>query len=203
MEFVYKIDKNLPPHLCKSIIKRFKEDDKKHQGRLGPGIINLNVKKCTDLQIMLREDWKDVTETLTTCLASGSQEYFRYIENNVFVDKNLQVLAKIFGDNIECKGFQIQQYKSGDKFEWHTDDAYDQKRLLAFIWYLNTVKPEDGGSTEFLNGKYIQPTEGSILFFPATWSYVHKGNVIKNGEKYIITGFIIQSNLKICDESST
>ena len=154
----------------------------------------MNIKKCTDLHIISREDWRDVTGILAECLARGSREYFSYIENSVFPDKNLQ----IFADNIECTKFQIQQYKSGDKFEWHIDDAYDEKRLLAFIWYLNSVKPEDGGSTEFINEKHIQPTEGSILFFPATWSYLHKGNVIKNGEKYIITGFIRQSDLKIC-----
>lgn len=203
MEFVDVIENILPSQLCKQIIDRFNPDTQKHQGKLGPGITNFDIKNSIDLHIANREDWSDITNVLAKHLAVGLQEYFKYIESRVLYDKNLNILGKIFGDNINCTGYQIQKYEKGCKFEWHTDDAHDSKRLLAFIMYLNTVPVENGGSTDFLNGKSIQPKEGSILFFPATWSYLHRGNVIKSGEKYIITGFIVQSNLKICDKSST
>lgn len=202
MEFVHVVDNVIPTDVCNSVIEKFKTDIHKHQGKLGTGHLNLNIKKCTDLHILKREDWTDITNLLSTYLALGLNKYFKHIENNIFKDVKLQVLEQVFGDNISCTGFQVQKYGEGDHFYWHTDDAYDSKRLLAFIMYLNTVDIENGGATEFLNSKIIHPKEGSILFFPSTWSYIHRGNVVKCGEKYIVTGFI-QSNLKLCEDLST
>jgi hypothetical protein len=199
---VHVIKNILPSNFCKSIIDKFEVDSDKHQGVLGMGHINLNVKKTLDLRISNRKDWDCITDPLVKCLAYGLQEYYRYIENQVFKGKDLQIIEQIFDDNIECTGFQIQKYEKGDHFYWHTDDAVDSKRLLAFIIYLNTVPDENGGTTDFLNDKVIRPEEGSILFFPATWSYIHRGKALKSGEKYIITGFIEQSNLKLCKEDS-
>ena len=203
MEYVHKVNNILPSNFCKSIIEKFEVDNEKHQGQLGRGHINLNIKKTLDLHIANRKDWDYITDPIGKYLANGLQEYFGYIENQVFKENGLQIIEKIFGDNINCTGFQIQKYQKGDYFYWHTDDAHDSKRLLAFIIYLNTIPDENGGTTDFLNGKVIHPEEGSILFFPATWSYIHRGKALKSGEKYIITGFIKQSNLKFYpDEES-
>jgi len=202
MEFVHVIKNILPSNFCKSIIDKFEVDNDKHQGILGRGHINLNIKKTLDLHIANRTDWDYITDPLGKYLANGLQKYFLYLENQVFKGKGLQIVEKIFGDNINCTGFQIQKYEKDDHFYWHTDDAPDSKRLLAFIIYLNTVPDENDGTTDFLNGKSIQPEEGSILIFPATWSYVHRGKALKSGKKYIITGFIRQSNLKLCKEGS-
>lgn len=200
MDFIHKIDNLVPSDLCKSIIEKFKVDHAKHQGKVGPGIVKLNIKNSTDLHIGNREDWKELVDPLVKILAEGLQQYFIHIENHILVTKNLEIFSKIFGNNIQTTGFQVQCYETGGVFNWHTDDSYQSKRLLAFIMYLNTVDSQNGGSTEFLNNKHIYPTEGSILFFPATWSYIHRGNVLKSGEKYIISGFIEQSNLKNCNE---
>jgi hypothetical protein len=63
----------------------------------------------------------------------------------------------------------------------------NQIRMLAFIWYLNDV--HEGGETEFLKGK-VTPKRGSLLIFPCSWTYLHKGNVPVSNNKYIITGWI-------------
>jgi hypothetical protein len=200
MEFVHVIKNILPSNFCKSIIDKFEVDNDKHQGRLGLGYVNLNIKKTLDLHIGNRKDWDYITDPLGKYLANGLQEYFLYLENQVFKGKGLKIVEKIFGDNIKVSGFQIQKYEKDDHFYWHTDDSSVEKRLLAYIIYLNTVPKENGGSTDFLNGKSIQPEEGSILIFPSTWSYVHRGKALKSGEKYIITGFIVQSNLKVYEQ---
>jgi hypothetical protein len=200
MEFVHVIKNILPSNFCKSIIDKFEVDNDKHQGRLGLGYVNLNIKKTLDLHIGNRKDWDYITDPLGKYLANGLQEYFLYLENQVFKGKGLKIVEKIFGDNIKASGFQIQKYEKDDHFYWHTDDSSVEKRLLAYIIYLNTVPKENGGSTDFLNGKSIQPEEGSILIFPSTWSYVHRGKALKSGEKYIITGFIVQSNLKVYEQ---
>ena len=48
---------------------------------------------------------------------------------------------------------------------------------------------DSGGWTEFIDGTRIQPKVGSILLFPATWTYVHRGYPTKV-PKYIVTGWI-------------
>jgi hypothetical protein len=203
MEFVRVINNALPIELCKDIIDKFETDSRKKPGTVNIDIVNRDIKKSTDLRITNFDDWRQLRSYVAQYLMKALQVYFKEIENNVFRGLDLNIISGIFGKNIIPSGFQIQKYNSTGKFEWHTDDAHDSKRLLAYIMYLNTVPVENGGSTDFLNGKSIQPKEGSVLIFPATWSYIHRGNVIKSGEKYIITGFIVQSNLKICDKSST
>jgi hypothetical protein len=93
-----------------------------------------------------------------------------------------------FSQNIDVSGFQIQKYNVGDFFDWHIDDTVGSKRLLAFLMYLN----DNDSCTEFLNGKVCKPETGKILFFPATWTYTHRGQKIKQGIKYIISGFICE-----------
>mgnify|MGYP003310952385 CR=1 FL=1 len=54
--------------------------------------------------------------------------------------------------------------------------------------YLNDVKKEDGGSTDFDYYKIkVNPERGKTLIWPAEWTHAHKGNIINSGSKYIIT----------------
>ena len=63
------------------------------------------------------------------------------------------------------------------------------QRIFAFMTFLNDMK--GGGSTYFnhydLN---IKPKKGLTLLWPAEWTHIHKGNVLKSGLKYIITGWL-------------
>ena len=55
--------------------------------------------------------------------------------------------------------------------------------------YLNDV-PE-GGETEFpMFGLKVKPETGKTLIWPAEWTLAHLGSVVKNGKKYIITGWM-------------
>jgi len=88
--------------------------------------------------------------------------------------------------NVDMTGLQIQRYKVGDHFDWHCDSLSGVGRIFAFIIYLN----DNNGCTEFLNGKQVKPESGKIVFFPTTWTYPHRGQELKVGTKYIITGFV-------------
>ena len=57
--------------------------------------------------------------------------------------------------------------------------------------YLNTIKPEDAGETEFLYQKRrINPVENTIVLWPAAYTHMHRGNtVFGNVSKYIATGW--------------
>jgi len=60
-------------------------------------------------------------------------------------------------------------------------------RIITYLWYLNDV--EEGGETLFHNFK-IKPKTGSLLLFPATWTYKHSGAMPISNDKYIITGWV-------------
>jgi len=61
------------------------------------------------------------------------------------------------------------------------------KRCLVFMTYLNDVS--DGG-TIFKNQKITTPAkQGLTLFWPAYYSHIHRGQISKTHDKYIVTGW--------------
>ena len=98
---------------------------------------------------------------------------------------------KLRKTKLEVQGFLIQKYEKGiGKYTYHNDfHITDNKpRIITFLFYLNDVNI--GGETEFMSVNKIQPEQGSILLFPATWTYHHRGNVPISNSKYILTGWM-------------
>ena len=59
--------------------------------------------------------------------------------------------------------------------------------MLVWMTYLNDV---DDGGTEFENQKFSSPAKkGLTLFWPADWTYTHRGIISYTKEKYIVTGW--------------
>ena len=99
----------------------------------------------------------------------------------------------------------MKYLKNDGLYEWHNDfhllgtsigDADDKSgtcRILTYLFYLNTI--DEGGETEFIDGTKIKPEKGKLLIFPATWPYVHKGNMPVSSNKYIVTGWLLLKNL--------
>jgi hypothetical protein len=188
MEYIYEARNMLSSDFCKEIIEKFENAPDKKPGEVGSGQVFPIYKKTIDLLVYTKPEWKMINDQLERCLFSGIKEYFEYLLINVFNGDDHYILKKMFGDNITITNFQIQRYKVGDHFGWHVDDKIGDKRLIAFIIYLN----DNESGTEFINGKNIKPECGKILFFPSTWTYPHRGQEVKKGIKYIITGFICE-----------
>jgi hypothetical protein len=181
--FILEIENHLDCTICDEIIEMFEKDARLQPGITGGGL-NKSIKNTTDLQISTLIEWKKYDDILFNNLNNGIQKYGLKL-NNLFFNNFL-----IF-DNIKDKGYQIQKYnKKTGFYKWHHDSMNDNnfgQRLLTYIWYLNDVN--EGGETFFLNGKII-PKKGKFLLFPATWTYLHKGNVPLSNDKYIITGWL-------------
>lgn len=169
---------------CRHLIKKFENDPNKHAGRIGNNLVDINIKKTTDLHVDQRV-WHREYQHLDMVLSNGFGEYMNYIINDVRRGN-----TSVFNSDLIATAYQLQKYGVGDCFNWHNDDVTKSKRMVAFIIYLNTLDQDSGGETQFWNGKSIRPTAGKVLFFPATWSYVHRGAEVKKGFKYIITGFM-------------
>jgi 2OG-Fe(II) oxygenase superfamily len=174
MDFTFEIHNNLDPMICKNIIKRFENDDRKQNGVTYSGY-NPLMKNSLDLYISRLKEWDDVTEVLDKLLKENMKVY----QANVMSKLPLEATIMDTWHN----GYQIQ--KSGH-YRWHHDALaeYGRERVLTFIWYLNTI--DHGGHTGFLH-KTVKPEEGKFVFFPATWDYFHCGFAAVN--KYIITGW--------------
>ena len=185
--FIHIIEENLETSLCKEIIDKYEKDQNKYIGVVGRnGTINKEVKNTTDLLIW-HKDWNYIDKILEKKLNEGISQYINHIYNITTVKPSFA-----YSNNLSDTGYQIQKYKKNDGFyNWHDDHMYDKvigTRVLTYIWYLNNV--EEGGETEFFNGKKIKPKEGTLLFFPSDWSYIHKGNIPLSNDKYICTGWL-------------
>jgi hypothetical protein len=179
--FIFEMDNNLSSEICDDIIVRFDKDTRLREGVTGGGL-QKSIKLTHDLFISTFPEWLDIDALLFKQLNIGLQLYLK---------KLIDVYNYYWFDStIKDLGYQMQRYKKNEGFyTWHHDFKINNSsmyRVITFIWYLNDVI--EGGETFFLNGKVI-PKKGKLVLFPATWTYLHKGNVPISSDKYIITGW--------------
>lgn len=182
--YIYVNENVIDKLLCNEIIELFEMDNLKTRGRVGNGIIDIDVKKTYDLAFSHSEKWKSYDKILFDILSKNISDYFISL-----YDYNPATISTFLNTNMFDNGCQIQKYEKNTGFyKWHTDlkKGDGSNRFITFILYLNDV--DEGGETLFVNGK-IKPTVGKLLFFPATWTYMHRGNMPISSDKYIITGW--------------
>jgi hypothetical protein len=61
-------------------------------------------------------------------------------------------------------------------------------KVFSWAYYLSDID-DDEGSVDFkyLNLSFI-PKKGTLLIFPADWTHIHRENIMKNNEKYLLRG---------------
>ena len=89
---------------------------------------------------------------------------------------------------------KIQKTLPGQGYHvWHVEKNYSLiscTRTLVYSLYLNDGF--EAGETEFLKQKMrIKPKKGRIVIWPASYPYLHRGNPPINGEKYILTSWLL------------
>ena len=84
-------------------------------------------------------------------------------------------------------------HPGGGYHVWHGEQGNgDQSsRVLVYMLYLNTLKLEEAGETEFLYEQLrFRPIENQMILWPASFTHAHRGNtVFGNNSKYIVTGW--------------
>ena len=195
--FLFELPNNLPNDFCKMVIDEFENEDdsNKHVGCVG-GRFKEDTKVKTSLDFGIRIgqglQWGMIDNFLMKKLTEGLKLYSEHIKNT-FPNLPPKLWKILFQNMHDDRGYQIQRTDPNGFFSWHSD-FYSQKevgvRLLTFIWYLNTLQPEQEGCTEFIDGTIIKPEAGKLLIFPATWTNIHRGCVLKSGQKYIVTGWL-------------
>jgi len=172
--------------LCNEITNFF-EHNKNLQtpGASGMGL-NIQIKKTTDIRIIPSD------------LEKPKFEIFKQYINELhkcFLDYQHQwPFLKTMIKKIDIPAFNIQKYSRGDHFaSLHSERTTlnTLHRLFAWMTYLNDVDANDGGQTNFDHyGIKIKPEVGKTLIWPAEWTHAHTGEILKNGTKYIVTGWM-------------
>ena len=169
--------------MCDEIVNFFEANPSDQgAGAIGGGV-DESQKKTTDIPIKPKQLEQEKYKIFKT-----------YINNvvNCFNDYKEQwpFLNTIKG--MEIGTFNLQKYSPGGHFSAvHTErgSSSTMHRVLAFMTYLNDV--EEGGETAFhyydIN---VQPKKGKTIIWPAEWTHAHSGGLVKQGCKYIVTGWI-------------
>jgi len=179
----------IPENVCDNLVQYFKDNSLKHQSVLRhneydlDGFTRLTKKvvrtKRTDIRIHpnnFEPVMDEYRKHLQECL-------LKYIEKYPMVNN-------VKGFNIFCD-YVLQYYKPGegyflDHFE-NDHRGANLNRVLVFMTYLNDVP--DGG-TNFKYQRFTTPAiKGLTVIWPAYFTHVHSGQITKEHEKYIITGW--------------
>ena len=177
-----------PPSLCDKLIDYFELNKKDQKAGSSISGINTNIKDSTDISIKP----KDI-------LLPGNEIFNQYFEELFECHKDYISQWSFLKDNpkkFEIGVFNLQRYEAGQHFKKiHTErfSIETLHRVFVFMTYLNDV--EEGGSTYFSHYDLeIQPRKGLTLIWPAEWTHAHRGNILRKGSKYIITGWICFAN---------
>ena len=199
MKKVFIENNNLNPHfigswnlepfsICEDLINYFELNLVKQKKGATTGGVHTNQKDSIDITIKPKEIILPGNETFKAYFEKLFECYKNYIEEWPF----LELLAQ----KLEIGSFNLQRYKPGQHFKAiHTEriSIDSSHRVFAFMTYLNDV--EEGGSTYFSHYDLeIQPRKGLTLIWPAEWTHAHRGNILRKGSKYIITGWICFAN---------
>ena len=211
VNLIREVPNSIPDDLCDSIIKAF-EDNPQHRykGMVGYGDVKPSVKDSEDLKLVrgLSDEFARLDNALYDIVTKQNVEYVELYAKTLWESESDRQLVrqKVMSDT----GFQIQKTVKNGGYVWHHDfdvapvlDTFPmpkdgplpmvgiKERLYTFLYYL--TDDFEGGRTQFyFNGEIhnIIPEKGKALWFPSTPEYVHRGETVTSGEKYVMTGWI-------------
>ena len=199
-KYIYINNSSISPDCCSEIIELFETSKAKYHG-ITAGGVQKTIKDTTDL-VMEDPVYKDINVMLMNELMYNLKEYMKTLDSEDFKSKNNNSTTSDFEilslNSIKhVSKFMTQKYiKNVGRYTYHNDFSAEPSahRLITYLWYLNDVV--EGGETAF-SGKYIiKPKKGTLVLFPASWTFPHCGKMPISNDKYIITGWIYANNTK-------
>lgn len=198
-ELVYLRENCISKEICNEIIEKFEISPRKYYGVTSGGGYDKSKKNTIDFNIPIcsedvntteyeKELWLSHSEVITKTLGKHLQIYSEIVDNKY---KGIRGMMNLF-----TEVYLFHKYIKGEGgFVDHSDNEISKhegsrvkERMLTFLFYLNDV--EEGGETIIGNDIKIKPKAGSLLIFPASWTYPHRGETPLSSDKYIITGWL-------------
>ena len=189
-KFILELDNFIPKSLCNHLIQKFNNDSRKRVSitiESGRKVVKPDVKNSTELLISNLDDWKNEDTIISKYISDAIEKYHNFIRNNFNYKNSRHPFEMFLNQPIGDGGYIIQKQDRGAKYAWHYDWGPFDGSFILMIIYLNTLKSNEGGTTEFSNGKTVRPECGKILIFPASWTFPHCGNIVESDNKYIMT----------------
>lgn len=86
---------------------------------------------------------------------------------------------------------KVQKTPAGGGYHvWHDESTDLDHCMRAMVWMFYLNDNFEGGETEFLYyHKRIVPKKGTLLIWPAGLTHAHRGGLVLNGMKYVVTGW--------------
>ena len=177
--FIGIFNNALSSYKCKEIIK-YIDKSELFPGGFDGGIVNKKVK-----------DSLEVSDQFFSKLTWVDNYLLKSLNDNLEKYKQTHPQLNIVSEWKVDDGYNLQKYNPGQGFfgsHCEAGNKSDSKRLLAWMFYLNTVT--NGGGTRFDNyNKTFKAREGRLLIWPGYWTHMHHGIVSKTQTKYIATGW--------------
>ena len=202
--FILEIPNIISPEMCEEIIKIFKTDPDKNIVEplyyvLGDKILTVDPNRSI-VGMANSAKYNKFRDPMTNAFFDVYDKYLKHLETtfkniNKDADYNMNpFIREIKSDrdvNIEGN-FILHEITKGKSYKWHHDFEYaDNNRFISIIVYLNTLQEDEGGCTEFANGRKVRPEIGKAVAYPRSWNFIHRGNkVLGDNAKYICTGHI-------------
>ena len=199
-DFIVEYDNVLSDQLCDELVAAFEESDRKDSGIT---IAGRNEKVKVSLDLLLNStEYPNLDKSVFESFTGYASKYTMMYRNKTQVDADKH--------DVIDSGYQIQKTVSGGFYDWHHDgfsvvgeyleDISRYKgttRFATYLFYLNDYDAgeENGGRTQFhLDGDIISiyPKKGKLLMFPANSLFIHRGEKLKSGETYVMTGWLSQ-----------
>lgn len=165
---------SFPENLAKECIKYLdKVSENNWQNSLiGNGQRKLNIRSSEGLN--LDENTPILSSKIREHFYENIKHYVKHFETSVVQDEGLQVL----------------KYEDHDKYDYHTDSAWDMYRTISALIYLNPNKYE-GGHTHFKYfDLFVKPEKPSVVLFPSNYLYLHAATPVIKGKKYVIVSWL-------------
>lgn len=122
---------------------------------------------------------------------------------NSAVGQAFELYAKEYKGILDCADpvsswtSKVQKTEPGGGYHmWHCENGnfIYRDRVLTWMIYLNDIPYENGGGTDFYHQKRsFQPTEGTVVIWPACYTHMHRGGFLTGDiAKYIVTGWFVR-----------
>ena len=182
----------LPKDLCKQMIDTYEKLWTEQEEQIKKmslcytedGTKTCGACDCQRLDIMRHHEFQEPFKIILSGLETTIKQYKKDADIH-----HTQWPQKYGYEHLRIKRYLCDTQQQHD---YHADvgNIESTKRFLAIVCYLNDNFDE--GETEFPKFNInIKPKRGSVLLFPCTWSYLHRGSQSTNGYgKYILGSFL-------------
>ena len=186
VEGIAIIDDAFSEDYCNNLISLFENNKEMHfMGRTMSGE-NPDWKITKEISLVDIIPFNDFTQTLNDNLVKYLEEYSSDVShwslNNLFTTSSLYRFCKL----------QKYEKKEGHYKALHQErdsQVGGRDRVFTFMIYLNNV--DVGGQTNFpLQKKSVKPTCGTLVIWPASFPYLHNGEMPISNDKYIVTTWL-------------